>query len=89
MKLETLAQAVARLDDEVQANMGTDRAWLFVAYITNLKNYDSISDAVDDCARVHNQYVGEKRYIAHETFAEIRVSIAPSAEVYRQQFGVK
>lgn len=89
MKLETLAQAVARLDDEVQVNKDTDRAWLFVSYITNLKNYDSISDAVDDCAQLYNQYVGEKRYIAHENFAEIRVSIAPSAETYRRQFGVK
>lgn len=89
MKLETLAQAIARLEDEVQVNKNDDRAWLFVSYITNLKSYDSISDAIDDCAREHNQYVGEKRYIAHEQWAEIRASIAPNAEIYRRQFGVK
>lgn len=89
MKLETLAQAVARLEDEVQANKNSDRAWLFVAYITNLKSYDSISDAIDDCAQEYNQYIGEKRYIFREQWSEIRVSIAPNAEIYRKQFGVK
>lgn len=89
MKLETLAQAVARLSDEMLVRQGDNHAWLFVAYIKDLNNYDLISDAVDDLANSYGIYIGEKHYIHNTNYAEIRVSIAKSGEVYRKQFEVK
>lgn len=86
MALETLAQAIARLEDEMQNRKGEERVWLYTARIENIGLYQSISDAVDVMANDLGFYIGEKRFIKHDDYAEIRVGFAPSAEIYDKHF---
>lgn len=79
MKMETLAQAMARLD-VMMSNCETVKT--FSSTITNAVDFTTVSNAVEEIAEDHNVYLGEKRWIKTQFGYELRVGFAPSMKAW-------
>ena len=84
MRTESLAMAMARLEDEMKAC--TD-AYTFSSLLDNAVSFDIVSDIVDDIAKHTKVYLGEKRWMRQEKGYELRVGFAPSAAMWFKKYG--
>lgn len=85
-KHETLAQAMARFSDEIAEKNSGDNVWNFTAFIMNQFEYAPVSESADNIAETSGVYIGEKRFIMHDGYAEIRIALGSSVDVYRKAF---
>ena len=84
MRIESLAMATARLEDEMKAC--TD-VYTFSSLLDNATSFDLVSDLVDCTARYTKMYVGEKRWIRQESGYELRVGFAPTEAMWFKKYG--
>lgn len=83
-KMETLAQAVARLDDTLDT-MGDTAT--FVALIPRSSDFNFISETVNDIAEQHGKYVGELSWSAlDDEVAKLKVGFAIDTDTYSKKF---
>ena len=81
---ETLAQAMARLDDLAQnlTDVGT-----LTAVIPATVDYNTIRSAIYEVASAHKRHVGDISWsIQNNTDAKILVGLGVSDVVYRERF---
>lgn len=86
MKLETLAQAIAKLD---RAMSNCETVTTISSVITNATEFTIVSEAVDTVARDNNVYLGEKRWIKTQYGYELRVGFAPSMRAWDEVYDAK
>lgn len=82
---ETLALAMSRLDREMAA---LEDVKTFSAVIENATDYDIVSRAIDDLAKEHNVYIGEKRWFRTPSGDyELRVGFARTLAIWADKYG--
>ena len=84
MRIESLAMATARLEDEMKAC--TD-VYTFSSLLDNATSFDIVSNIVDDIAKSTKMYLGEKRWIRQENGYELRVGFAPTEAMWFKKYG--
>lgn len=82
--METLAQAMARLAEEMATLPGVQT---FSAKLDNATDFNIVSDAVEEVAKDHDMYIGEKRWINRDTYFELRVGYAEDIEQWNKKYG--
>lgn len=82
--METLAQAMARLSEEMNTLGGVQT---FSARLDNATDFDIVSTAVEEVAKEVDMYIGEKRWINKDTYFELRVGYAEDAEQWYRKYG--
>lgn len=82
--LEMLPQVADRFRRESEEKK--DRVWTFTALLyPNITYYDAFK-LIDDLGEELGIYIGEKRYMNHNDFYELRVGVAPTGDTYRVTF---
>lgn len=84
--METLAKAMARLDDEMRIKQGVHT---FSAIMDNATMFDVVSDSVDEIAKERNRYIGEKRWLRTAYGYELRVGYADNITQWHKKYGYK
>lgn len=84
--METLAKAMARLDDEMSTRQGVRT---FSATLDNATMFGVVSDRVDEIASEHNRYIGEKRWLKTAYGYELRVGYADNATQWHKTYSYK
>jgi hypothetical protein len=84
MKVETLAQMVARLDDEVE---GINNVYLFTAYLPRSIAYDNISNEIHTLAEAKGVYVGDIKWVAQDaTTAKLLIGLGKTQRGYYEYY---
>ena len=84
MRIESLAMAMARLEDEMKA---CTEVYTFSSLLDNATSFDIVSNLVDDIAKSTKLYLGEKRWMRRESGYELRVGFAPTEKMWFDKYG--